>query len=49
MMRFPKCVQAGRAVVNTHEQPTGAFAKNADWQFPLESVEHLIEESVAQG
>jgi indolepyruvate ferredoxin oxidoreductase len=36
-----------RAVVNTHEQPTGAFAKNADWQFPLESVEHLIDESVA--
>jgi indolepyruvate ferredoxin oxidoreductase len=35
-----------RAVVNTHEQPTGAFAKNADWQFPLESVEHLISESV---
>jgi indolepyruvate ferredoxin oxidoreductase len=34
-----------RAVVNTHEQPTGAFAKNADWQFPLESVEHLISES----
>ncbi|MBR7777475.1 indolepyruvate ferredoxin oxidoreductase family protein [Undibacterium rugosum] len=36
-----------RAVVNTHEQPTGAFAKNADWQFPLESVEHLISESVS--
>lgn len=35
-----------RAVVNTHEQPTGAFAKNADWQFPLESTEHLISESV---
>jgi indolepyruvate ferredoxin oxidoreductase len=35
-----------RAVVNTHEQPTGAFTKNADWQFPLESTEHLIAESV---
>ncbi|MBC3916903.1 indolepyruvate ferredoxin oxidoreductase family protein [Undibacterium sp. CY18W] len=35
-----------RAVINTHEQPTGPFAKNPDWQFPLESVEHLISESV---
>ncbi|MBY0574840.1 MAG: indolepyruvate ferredoxin oxidoreductase family protein [Undibacterium sp.] len=35
-----------RAVINTHEQPTGPFAKNPDWQFPLESTEHLISESV---
>lgn len=35
-----------RAVINTHEQPTGPFAKNPDWQFPLESTEHLIAESV---
>ena len=35
-----------RAVINTHEQPTGPFARNPDWQFPLESVEHLISESV---
>ncbi|MDE2429703.1 MAG: 2-oxoacid:acceptor oxidoreductase family protein, partial [Burkholderiales bacterium] len=35
-----------RAVINTHEQPTGAFAKTPDWQFPLESTEHLIAESV---
>ncbi|MBX9902344.1 MAG: indolepyruvate ferredoxin oxidoreductase family protein [Burkholderiaceae bacterium] len=35
-----------RAVVNTHEQPTGPFAKNADWQFPAASVEQLISESV---
>ncbi|MCU6434024.1 indolepyruvate ferredoxin oxidoreductase family protein [Undibacterium sp. Jales W-56] len=35
-----------RAVVNTHEQPTGPFAKNPDWQFPAESVEQLIAESV---
>ena len=35
-----------RALVNTHEQPTGPFAKNADWQFPAASVEQLISESV---
>ncbi|CAN5809853.1 indolepyruvate ferredoxin oxidoreductase family protein [soil metagenome] len=35
-----------RAVINTHEQPIGPFAKNPDWQFPLESTEHLIAESV---
>ena len=35
-----------RAVINTNEQPTGPFAKNPDWQFPLESTEHLISESV---
>ncbi|MFZ6673082.1 indolepyruvate ferredoxin oxidoreductase family protein [Undibacterium sp. Xuan67W] len=36
-----------RAVVNTHEQPTGPFAKNPDWQFPAESVEQLIAEAVS--
>ncbi|RZI44006.1 indolepyruvate ferredoxin oxidoreductase family protein [Herbaspirillum sp. HC18] len=36
-----------RAVVNTHEQPTGHFTKNPDWQFPLEQVRALINESVA--
>ncbi|MEB0140869.1 MULTISPECIES: indolepyruvate ferredoxin oxidoreductase family protein [unclassified Undibacterium] len=35
-----------RAVINTHQQPTGAFTKNPDWQFPLESTEHLIADSV---
>lgn len=35
-----------RAVINTHEQPTGPFAKNPDWQFPLESTERLISDSV---
>ena len=35
-----------RSVVNTHEQPTGPFAKNPDWQFPAESVEQLIAEAV---
>ncbi len=36
-----------RAVVNTHQQPTGHFAQNADWQFPLDEVRALINESVA--
>ncbi|HYC42069.1 MAG TPA: indolepyruvate ferredoxin oxidoreductase family protein, partial [Noviherbaspirillum sp.] len=36
-----------RAVVNTHQQPTGHFAKNPDWQFPLHEVQALINESVA--
>ena len=35
-----------RAVINTNEQPTGPFAKNPDWQFPLASTEQLISESV---
>ena len=37
-----------RAVINTHQQPTGAFAQNPDWQFPMDSVERLIEESVGR-
>jgi indolepyruvate ferredoxin oxidoreductase len=36
-----------RAVVNTHQQPTGHFTRNADWQFPLDEVRALISESVA--
>jgi indolepyruvate ferredoxin oxidoreductase len=36
-----------RAVVNTHQQPTGHFAKQPDWQFPFEQVQALINESVA--
>ena len=35
-----------RAVVNTHQQPTGLFAKNPDWNFPFEQVQALINESV---
>ncbi|HEY8025150.1 MAG TPA: indolepyruvate ferredoxin oxidoreductase family protein [Burkholderiaceae bacterium] len=35
-----------RAVVNTHQQPTGHFAKNADWDFPFDQVKALINESV---
>ncbi len=34
------------AVINSHQQPTGDFARNADWQFPGEAVRVLIEESV---
>ncbi len=34
------------AIVNQHEQPPGTFAQNADWQYPSESVEALITESV---
>ena len=37
-----------RAVVNTHEQPTGKFTQDADWDFPLEQVQELINESVEQ-
>lgn len=37
-----------RAVINTHQQPTGAFAQNPDWQFPMDTVERLIEESVGR-
>ncbi|MBV8665914.1 MAG: indolepyruvate ferredoxin oxidoreductase family protein [Burkholderiaceae bacterium] len=35
-----------RAVVNTHQQPTGPFAQNPDWDFPFEQVQALINESV---
>ncbi len=35
-----------RAVVNTHQQPTGQFTKQPDWQFPVEQVRALIDESV---
>jgi indolepyruvate ferredoxin oxidoreductase len=34
------------AVVNTHQQPTGAFTQQPDWQFPLESTKQFIESSV---
>ncbi len=41
-------MRAGRtyAVINTHQQPTGTFAKNPDWQFPLDSTENLISDAV---
>jgi indolepyruvate ferredoxin oxidoreductase len=42
--------RAGRtvAVINTHEQPTGHFAQNADWQFPAGRIRCLIDEAVEQ-
>ncbi|MEC5215212.1 indolepyruvate ferredoxin oxidoreductase [Actimicrobium sp. GrIS 1.19] len=37
-----------RAVVNTHQTPTGSFTQDADWHFPIEQVEALINEAVEQ-
>jgi indolepyruvate ferredoxin oxidoreductase len=34
------------AVINSHQQPTGDFARNAQWQYPADAVRVLIEESV---
>ncbi len=34
------------AVVNTHQQPTGAFTQQPDWQFPLASTQQFIQNSV---
>jgi indolepyruvate ferredoxin oxidoreductase len=33
-------------VVNLHEQPTGTFAQQRDWEFPTEQVRSLILEAV---
>jgi len=33
-------------VINTHQQPSGHFARQPDWQFPADEVRALIEESV---
>ncbi|MGH6638369.1 MAG: indolepyruvate ferredoxin oxidoreductase family protein [Polaromonas sp.] len=43
-------MHAGRtyALVNTFEQPTGAFAQEPDWSYPAEQVSALIAESVGQ-
>jgi indolepyruvate ferredoxin oxidoreductase len=42
--------QAGRtyAVVNQHQQPTGAFTKNPDWQFPGEEMVQVIRDAVGE-
>jgi indolepyruvate ferredoxin oxidoreductase len=37
------------AIVNLHEQPTGTFAQDADWQYPAAQVRALIDESVGGG
>ncbi|HTO45541.1 MAG TPA: indolepyruvate ferredoxin oxidoreductase family protein [Burkholderiales bacterium] len=34
------------AIINTHEQPPGPFAREPDWQFPAEEIRALIDESV---
>lgn len=34
------------AVVNTHEQPPGEFAKKPDWQYPVEDIRALINTSL---
>jgi len=36
------------AVINTHEQPTGQFVRNADWEYPASGVRTLIAESVGE-
>ncbi|TFW31565.1 indolepyruvate ferredoxin oxidoreductase family protein, partial [Massilia horti] len=40
-------VKPGRttAIVNLHEQPTGTFAQDRDWQFPAAQVRSLIVEA----
>ena len=35
------------AVINTHEQPPGPFARNPDWQFPADQIHALIDEAVS--
>ncbi|MBI2800676.1 MAG: indolepyruvate ferredoxin oxidoreductase family protein [Gammaproteobacteria bacterium] len=35
------------AIVNTFEQPTGAFAQNRDWTFPAHELEQLLRTAVA--
>ena len=34
------------AIINTHEQPPGQFARNPDWTFPTDSVEQLLTKAV---
>jgi indolepyruvate ferredoxin oxidoreductase len=34
------------AVINTHEQPIGSFARQTDWHYPADEVRALINESV---
>ena len=44
----PQSPQASQtaSLMNTHQQPTGQFAKDADWQFPVHEVRGLIQEAV---
>ena len=34
-----------RVVINTHEQPTGQFARQPDWQFPAGDINALLNEA----
>ena len=34
-----------RVVINTHEQPTGQFARQPDWQFPASDIKALLNEA----
>ncbi|CAB3760215.1 indolepyruvate ferredoxin oxidoreductase family protein [Paraburkholderia solisilvae] len=36
------------AVVNRHKQPTGAFAKDPDWQYPEQELMQLVTDSVGE-
>lgn len=36
------------AIVNAHEQPTGHFARQPDWQFPSQEVRDLLKDAVAE-
>ncbi|MCB4365509.1 indolepyruvate ferredoxin oxidoreductase family protein [Hydrogenophaga taeniospiralis] len=44
-------MQPGRtvAVINTHEQPTGHFAQQRDWQYPADALKTLIKDSTGDG
>jgi indolepyruvate ferredoxin oxidoreductase len=36
------------ALVNSHEQPAGPFARNPDWQFPAGDLQELIRDATGQ-
>ncbi|MGV3570924.1 MAG: indolepyruvate ferredoxin oxidoreductase family protein [Ramlibacter sp.] len=38
-----------RAIVNTHEQPTGHFAQQRDWEYPADALRSLISEATGNG
>ena len=40
---------ATRMVVNTHQQMTGDFTRNADFQFPAQSLQRTIAKGVGEG
>ena len=38
-----------RAIVNTHEQPSGHFAQQRDWEYPADALRVLIAEATGDG